>query len=304
MKYNKVKMVLEVIHMAFNKLKHLLKQLVFVLIFIFLASIIVLTLNQLFNKIHIKNMSNETSIPTFYLHGFAGTANSEKYMVNSAVQNNITNDVVEAKVSSNGKVTFNKNIVNNMKRPIIKIIFEDNEEKDLEKDAQWIKNVMIAFNAKYHFKKFNFVAHSMGNQSFSYYMLKYGDDSALPKLNKQVSLAGNFNGEVDINGLDLNIYLDKNGKPSRMLKAYRNLLSMQAHYPKNAEVLNIYGDLKDGTHSDGRVTNVSSESLRYLLSNHVKTYKTYKVYGPKAEHSELHDNKKVTDQMNAFLWGL
>ena len=35
MKYNKVKMVLEVIHMAFNKLKHLLKQLVFVLIFIF-----------------------------------------------------------------------------------------------------------------------------------------------------------------------------------------------------------------------------------------------------------------------------
>ena len=45
-------------------------------------------------------MSNETSIPTFYLHGFAGTANSEKYMVNSAVQNNITNDVVEAKVSS------------------------------------------------------------------------------------------------------------------------------------------------------------------------------------------------------------
>ena len=96
-------------------------------------------------------MSNETSIPTF-LHGFAGTANSEKYMVNSAIQNNITNDVVEAKVSSNGKVTFNKNIVNNMKRPIIKIIFEDNEEKDLEKDAQWIKNVMIAFNAKYHFK--------------------------------------------------------------------------------------------------------------------------------------------------------
>ncbi|WP_236588538.1 MULTISPECIES: alpha/beta hydrolase [unclassified Staphylococcus] len=163
---------------------------------------------------------------------------------------------------------------------------------------------MIAFNAKYHFKKFNFVAHSMGNQSFSYYMLKYGDDSALPKLNKQVSLAGNFNGEVDINGLDLNIYLDKNGKPNRMLKEYRNLLSMQAHYPRNAEVLNIYGDLKDGTHSDGRVTNVSSESLRYLLSNHVKTYKTYKVYGPKAEHSELHDNKKVTDQMNAFLWGL
>ncbi|OAO10177.1 alpha/beta hydrolase, partial [Staphylococcus cohnii] len=254
------------------------------------------------NKTLIKTMSSETSVPTFYLHGYAGTSQSEKYMVNSALQNNITNDVVEAKVLSNGKVTFNKNISNKMKRPIIKIILEDNENKNLEKNAQWIRNVMIAFNAKYHFKKYNFVAHSMGNQSFSYYMLKYGDDRVLPKLNKQVSLAGNFNGEVDINGLDLNIHLDKNGKPNKMLKEYRNLLSMHAHYPKNAEVLNIYGDLKHGTHSDGRVTNVSSESLRYLLSNHIKTFKTYKAYGPKAEHSELHDNEKVTDQINAFLW--
>lgn len=39
-------------------------------------------------------------------------------------------------------------------------------------------------------------------------MLNYGDDLHLPKLNKQVSLAGNFNGEVDINGLDLNITLN------------------------------------------------------------------------------------------------
>ncbi|MGI2241797.1 alpha/beta hydrolase [Staphylococcus cohnii] len=290
--------------MTFNKLNHHLKKLSIVLILIIFSSIILLVMNQVFNKTLIKNMSSETSVPTFYLHGYSGTTQSEKYMVNSAVQNNITNDVVEAKVSSNGKVTFNKNISNNMKRPIIKIILEDNENKNLEKNAQWIKNVMIAFNAKYHFKKFNFVAHSMGNQSFSYYMLKYGDDSVLPKLNKQVSLAGNFNGEVDINGLDLNIHLDKNGKPNKMLKEYRDLLSMQAHYPKNAEVLNIYGDLKDGTHSDGRVTNVSSESLRYLLSNHVKTYKTYKIYRPKAEHSELHDNEKVTDQINAFLWEL
>src|SRR5699024_2083521 len=111
MKYNKVKMVLEVIHMAFNKLKHLLKKLVFVLIFIFLASSFVLTLNHLFNKTNIKNMSNTTSNTTYNLHAFAATANSEKNMVNSTVQNNITNDVVDAKVASNGKVTFNKNIV-------------------------------------------------------------------------------------------------------------------------------------------------------------------------------------------------
>ncbi|PTF66769.1 alpha/beta hydrolase, partial [Staphylococcus cohnii] len=101
--------------MTFNKLNHHLKKLSIVLILIIFSSIILLVMNQVFNKTLIKNMSSETSVPTFYLHGYSGTTQSEKYMVNSAVQNNITNDVVEAKVSSNGKVTFNKNISNNMK---------------------------------------------------------------------------------------------------------------------------------------------------------------------------------------------
>ena len=34
---------------------------------------------------------------------------------------------------------------------------------------------------------------------------------------------------------------------------------------KNIEVLNIYGDLKDGTHSDERVSNSSSRSLKILV---------------------------------------
>src|SRR5699024_8783846 len=131
---------LEVIHMTFNKLNHRLKKMSIILILIIFSSIILLVMNQVFNKTLIKNMSSETSIPSFYLHGYAGTTKSEKFMVSSAVQNNITNDVVEAKVSSNGKVTFNKNISNSMKRPIIKIILEDNENKNLEKNAQWIKN--------------------------------------------------------------------------------------------------------------------------------------------------------------------
>ena len=39
------------------------------------------------------------------------------------------------------------------------------------------------------------------------------------------------------------------------------------------EVLNIYGDLQDGTNSDGRVSNSSSKSLKYLLGNSPKAIK-------------------------------
>ncbi|MDN8867423.1 alpha/beta hydrolase, partial [Staphylococcus aureus] len=87
-------------------------------------------------------------------------------------------------------------------------------------------------------------------------MLNYGDNQNLPKLNKQVSLAGNFNGEVDIDGLDLDVKLDEDGKPNKMLKAYKDLLPMKKSYPETTKVLNIYGDIEDGTHSDNRVTNV------------------------------------------------
>ncbi|CFO39109.1 cell surface hydrolase [Staphylococcus aureus] len=68
-------------------------------------------------------------------------------------------------------------------------------------------------------------------------------------------------------------------------------------------MLNIYGDIEDGTHSDNRVTNVSSKSLRYLVDGKVSSYEEFKVTGKKADHSELHDNTYVTDKMNQFLWG-
>lgn len=246
--------------------------------------------------------NHHSHIPTFYLHGYAGTGNSMKLLVNSAYQSDKEKDVVKAKVSRNGIVTFVGDLNFNSKNPIIDIILEDNTNKDLTKNAQWIRNVIAATMTQYHFDKFNFVAHSMGNQSFSYYMLNYGNDQHLPTLNKQISLAGNFNGEVDINGLDLDITLNNQGKPNLMLRDYKDLLPMKQQYSKDAHVLNIYGDIGDGTHSDGRVTNVSSKSLEYLLGDRIASYETFKVTGPKAEHSELHDNEKVIDKINAFLW--
>lgn len=269
-------------------------------------AIAILTVNFAFlianNKAKL-TQTNDVSIPTFYLHGYVGTENSMKSMVESALDTKSADQVVKAKVDKNGMVTLDGQLDTHAKHPVVDIILEDNSNKDLEKNAQWIRNVIVTTMAEYHFDKFNIVAHSMGNQSFSYYMLKYGSDSHLPQLNKQVSLAGNFNGEVSINGLDLDIALDNEGKPSEMLSDYRGLLDMKSHYPNTAQVLNIYGDLKDGTYSDGRVTNVSSRSLEYLLGDDIASYETYKVTGPKAEHSELHDNPVVINKINAFLWG-
>lgn len=41
---------------------------------------------------------------------------------------------------------------------------------------------------------------------------------------------------------------------------------------KGIEVLNIYGDLKDGIYLDGRVFNSFLKLLKYLLGNSLKSY--------------------------------
>ena len=58
------------------------------------------------------------------MHGYGGTNNSEKYMVNQV--KSVTKDVVTY-VLSNGEVQFSGKISKKSKNPIIKILFEDNK---------------------------------------------------------------------------------------------------------------------------------------------------------------------------------
>ncbi|WP_432724758.1 alpha/beta hydrolase [Staphylococcus equorum] len=273
-----------------------------IILLVVLLSVVILVIKYYGNNEYPVRSDSEEAIPTFYLHGYKGSADSGNFLVNSAIKSGASKEVIQAYVSSDGKVSFDGNLTSKSKYPIIKIKLEDNNNENVEKNAKWIRNAIIATNYQYNFEKFNFVAHSMSNKSFSYYMLNYGDDEQLPTLNKVVNLAGNFNGEVDIDGKKLNVELDKNGKPNKMMDDYKELRAMKHKFPDDVNVLNIYGDIEDGTDSDGRVTNVSSRSLKYLLGDNVKSYDEFKVHGPNAEHGKLANNKKVQDKINEFLW--
>lgn len=61
-----------------------------------------------------------------------------------------------------------------------------------------------------------------------------------------------------------------------MDSAYRELLGLRQTFPKNTAVLNIYGDVGDGSHSDEDVPVNSAKSLKYLVSdraNHIAKLK-------------------------------
>ncbi|AKS68160.1 alpha/beta hydrolase [Staphylococcus schleiferi] len=242
--------------------------------------------------------------PTLFLHGYGGSVNSEKFMVKEAKNQGVTDDVITAQVSTKGDVLLKGKWSKDAINPIVQVEFAGNKNEDPEENAKWFKNVLEKLQNDYHIKKFNFVGHSMANMSFAHYMLLYSEDQSLPQLNKQVNIAGTFNGVININEKVNEISVDKEGKPSRMNPPYQKLLKLKSIYKgKDIGVLNIYGDLEDGTHSDGSVSVSSAKSLKYLLGDSPKTYKELQFKGKAAEHSELHENSDVADQIIQFLWG-
>ncbi|MGV3096119.1 alpha/beta hydrolase [Staphylococcus borealis] len=253
------------------------------IIFSLIISILIFTIvGCQTNRNHSSNYqnNNQKQVATLFMHGYGGTNHSEKYMVNQAVTKGVTKDVVTANVSTNGEVQFRGNISKRSNNPIIKILFEDNKNGDVAQNAKNIKNVLTQMKDKYHIEHYNFVAHSMGNLSFAYFMKYYGNDNELPQLQKEVNIASTYNGVLNLNEKVNEISVDKNGKPSKMNANYKELLGLKNSYNhKNIEVLNIYGDLQDGTHSDGSVSNSSSRSLKYLLGDSPKTYRESKYTG-------------------------
>ena len=142
----------------------------------------------------------------------------------------------------------------------------------------------------------------MGNLLVYYYLRNHGADPKLPQIQKLVDIAGHWNGlevEKGANKVTLN---PKTGEPSQQLPEYADLITLRNTFPQQIKVLNIYGNLEDGSNSDGTVPNVSSKSLRWLLNNRAKSYQELEIKGKMGQHSKLHENKQVDRALVKFIW--
>lgn len=245
----------------------------------------------------------QSSTPTLFFHGYGSSANAEKHMAEAARQAGVTQTIVTATVDRHAQVTLKGVIPKDAINPIVMVEFEDNRNPDYAQDGEYAAAVVRELQARYGFKKMNFVAHSMGNMSILFYLLEHAQNEELPQLQKQVNIANHVNG---LEGMDLPANLtildSKTGEPSAMSGSYQKLLGLREIYPQDqVDVLNIYGDFKN--ESDGSVLNVSSRSLKYLVIDNAKSYQEKRVTGPLAQHSQLHENPEVDRLLIDFLWG-
>ena len=245
----------------------------------------------------------QSSTPTLFLHGYGSSANAEKHMAEAARQAGVTQTIITATVDSHAQVTLKGDIPKDAVNPIVMVEFTDNRNANYAQVGEYASAVVRELQARYSFKKMNFVAHSMGNMSILFYLLEHAQNEELPKLQKQVNIANHVNG---LEGMDLppnlTILDSQMGQPSAMSDSYQKLLGLREIYPQDqVDVLNIYGDFKN--QSDGSVLNVSSRSLKYLVIDNAKSYQEKRVTGPLAQHSQLHENPEVDRLLIDFLWG-
>ena len=247
-----------------------------------------------------------TATPTIFVHGMPSSYHSEIKMVRSLIDAGITtpDNVVLATVTNDGQVTFNHYLPAHPHNPIIEVNLQNSHERDNHISAAWIKNVVVALQWQYHFSRVNFVSHSSGPLLILCYIMDNANDPQLPRVARLVSLGGAFNGALGKRDRPNTMQLAPDGLPvTRQVKEYRELLPLHGSFPRHIQVLNLYGDLQDGSNSDGRVANNSSRAMRYLVASRARSYREVRVTGAKADHSGLHNNKKVDFYLIRFLYG-
>ena len=167
----------------------------------------------------------------------------------------------------------------------------------------YVRNVVQALQKQHHYRQINLVGHSMGNLEIINYINYNYDNANLPKVAHLVAIAGHYNGLVGQRSSERATINRKTGEPSSMDPSYRELLGLRQHFPTGTAVLNIYGNLDDGSNSDSDVPVTSAQSLKYLVGNRAKSYQEIELHGKSAQHSRLHNNNHQVDQaLIKFLW--
>lgn len=255
----------------------------------------------------ISKKESQNLTPTLFFHGGGSSYHAEEQMANAAKKAGATNTIIRAMVDKQGQVKLVGTIKPGAKNPIVEVNYANNRELNYRKHGEWATAVVRKLQQQYHFKAINMVGHSLGNISLIYYSLQNAGNTRLPKLRKQVDIAGHFAGlnfaKIPASvkqpaGLTLNAA----GKPNHMNATYRQMTALRQTLPKNqVRILNIYGNI--GGHTDGTVPNVSSLALKYLVAPRAKSYQEKVFTGKLARHSKLHENPQVDRTLISFLWG-
>lgn len=244
---------------------------------------------------------------TVFVHGLQGSHKSTDTMI-ADLSNRYpgTKKVMTINVQPNGSLQT-RGHVTSVKHPLVQVNFINNSASTTT-NAKWLGSALKYLKTKQGVNSVDLVAHSAGNVAV--YQLLSSRPSSIPTVKKFVILAGPFDGVLSLNDTANKNKVNRQNHDEPSIKypansyypSYQQLEKMGKSFPKNVQVMNVYGNVGDGTNSDTLVSNASALSVNYLLRHQNTPVVNHCWRSAQATHSGLHRSQKVDNWIANFLW--
>lgn len=241
-----------------------------------------------------------SNVPTVFIHGYEGNSFSFGPLLRRLERENVAKREMTIVVQEDGKLTVEGDLKDSNDNPTIMVLFAKDVTDEITQ-SKWIDNVMRYLYQR-NIKQVNLVSHSMGGVSALRYLLEYAGDKT-PVTERFVAIAAPFNDlEIAEDTEDVFAYELTDEGPSGETPIYQYFDKAMSKLPTNLHVLEVAGDLKDGSESDGSVSTHSAFALRLLFQKHAKSYQELTVTGKNGGHSAITKSTELEKKLIQFLW--
>ncbi|GCF95415.1 hydrolase [Enterococcus florum] len=238
--------------------------------------------------------------PTVFIHGYQGNSFSFGPLLRSLENEGVAKKEMVITVEADGHLQVDGTLDHRKENPTIMVLFSQDVPDEIQQ-SQWVNRVM-SYLYDQGIRQVNLVSHSMGGVSSLRYLLEDAGKNQ-PMVKKLVTIAAPFNDlEIAEDTEEIFAYELHEAGPSGETPIYQYFDQAMEKLPAHLEVLNVAGDLKDGTESDGSVSTHSAFSLRFLLESHTDKYQELLVNGRAGGHSRITRSQQLKKALIHFLW--
>lgn len=250
----------------------------------------------------------KTTTPTLFIHGYQGGPASFGGMIQRFAQKDWVSNEMVLTISPDGTVSTEGVLSKKAVNPTIQVLFADNQNNEWNQ-AEWIRQALL-YLKKEGIEQVNLVGHSMGGVSGFRYLTTFGElsaagaealDAALPKVAKFIAIGAPFNEFIDTSSRQTITDLVTNG-PTEASPRYQELQGLLKQGGHRLPIELIAGQLSDEELSDGTVPTTSALAINHLLAANGYSVTEKIIKGSQAQHSQLHENQEVDEDIAAFLW--
>lgn len=135
-----------------------------------------------------------STTPTILVHGYNSSYHAWDKLIRTAKADGVTKTVQIAEVKKNGQVKLHGKKIEGRRNPIVAVNFDANKRRNTAADARanelGLDHVIQTLQKQEGMRRYNIVGHSMGNWNSFCYIADHDQDQSMPRLHKQVVLAG------------------------------------------------------------------------------------------------------------------